>query len=56
MKNNVEKAGNKIVKEGKEVLVKIWDKIMFGTLKSFVESVPRRLQMVIDGKRERINF
>ena len=37
-------------------LIKIWDEITFDTLKSLMESMPRRLQMVIDAKGEIINY
>ena len=56
MKYKVENAGNRTVKEWKEDLVKIWDKTTFDTFKSFTESMPRRLQTVIDAKRETINY
>ena len=55
MKTENQKAGKKRVKEWKKDLLKIWNEITFATLRSFLESMLRRLQTIIDAKEKELN-
>jgi transposase len=52
MKRKIERAGKKTVAEWKEEIQKIWEEINHDILRSLVESMPRRLRMVIEAKGE----
>jgi hypothetical protein len=56
MKRRVEKSEKKTISEWKEEIQKIWEDISHDFLKSLMESMPRRLQMVIAAKGEKIKY
>jgi len=56
MKRRAERSEKKTISEWKEEIQKIWEDISQDLLKSLMESMPRRLQMVIAAKGEKIKY
>src|SRR5882724_4872164 len=56
MKKRVERSEKKTVSQWKEEIQKIWEEVSHDLLKSLIDSIPRRLQMVIAAKGEKIKY